>query len=291
MRPTGASLQPAGVGLAPRGPAPPLAVQPGMVGPPLPPVVLGGSLDQACPEGAAVPGMPGCTYGKWRITNARLMQMEYDFQGDFKVKGESVKLAVDHPTATGDTGWRVWDGGILLAKALETKLKTWTSKEHPVVLELGCGSGIASIAAAFLGAEVYATDRDCIRDRTLKNIALNQGTIQKRGGSCEFKVVDWNNIARDAGNVPRSPDLIIASDVVWDDSFMVPLANALDALHKDPKVPVVLCQKERCKEMDDKLLQVLGQAGFKLVDRFGSKEATPETEFHHDAVWFCVLQR
>jgi predicted nicotinamide N-methyase len=52
------------------------------------------------------------------------------------------------------------------------------------VLELGCGVGLAGIAAAALGGRVVLTDRDANGlDRTKGNIELNSKAIAASGGA------------------------------------------------------------------------------------------------------------
>lgn len=58
------------------------------------------------------------------------------------------------------------------------------------VLDVGCGSGILSIASAKMGAQVYACDVDCESiKQTDKNLAMNNVRICKllEGGICAFK--------------------------------------------------------------------------------------------------------
>lgn len=63
-------------------------------------------------------------------------------------------------------------------------------KPHLSVLDLGCGSGILSIAAAKLGAQpILALDIDDIAVKvTAENAALNQVTVQAQSGSLESVV-------------------------------------------------------------------------------------------------------
>merc|ERR1719311_721365 len=89
------------------------------------------------------------TYKKAVPSKVRMLAMEYEFQGDFRITGKPVLLRAEKPTAQGETGFRVWDAGMILAKWLET-----TIRPSDTVLDLGCGSGISGIAAALVGASV-----------------------------------------------------------------------------------------------------------------------------------------
>merc|ERR1719355_447776 len=111
--------------------------------------------------------------------------MEYKFDGDFKVKGRPLLLKANHPTASGETGWRVWDAGMILGQYLEDKVAGKT------VLDIGCGSGVAAIAAALCGGDVTMTDKAAIQARTEHNLALNEESVTEAGGKAVFRVLDW----------------------------------------------------------------------------------------------------
>merc|ERR1719395_525162 len=85
------------------------------------------------------------TYKKAVPSKVRMLAMEYDFQGDFKIAGKPVLLRAEKPTAQGETGFRVWDAGMILAKWLETNVQP-----SDTILDLGCGSGVSGIAAALV---------------------------------------------------------------------------------------------------------------------------------------------
>ena len=118
----------------------------------------------------------------------KLMALHLKFDGeDFVLNEQGLRMDVFHPTSEGETGFRVWDAGIVLAKYLDNKysipLEGETKSKRLNVLELGAGSGIAGFGAAFGGHHVWLTDKEVITARTTKNIELNQAAITKAGGS------------------------------------------------------------------------------------------------------------
>ena len=83
--------------------------------------------------------------------------------------------------------WRVWDGAKALARVLETHP---TLVHRAVVLELGAGAGLASLAAARLGARaVLATDLPEALPLLIHNLERNGARVLKAcarapGGVC-----------------------------------------------------------------------------------------------------------
>jgi predicted nicotinamide N-methyase len=90
------------------------------------------------------------------------------------------------------------------------------------VLDLGCGLGLAGIAAAKAGASVVMVDyeRDALRFARLnagKNLAPETGS-----SSILFREIDW----RIPGEIGRF-DVILAGDVVYERRNFLPLLNLL----------------------------------------------------------------
>lgn len=96
----------------------------------------------------------------------------------------------------------LWPSGIELAYAVSAQ--DWRDVS---VLELGCGLGLPSIAAALSGARVLATDRSA--DATVF-AAVN---AEQNGVVVETCVVSWDD---PAPLLPRAPwHLVLASDVLY----------------------------------------------------------------------------
>lgn len=93
-------------------------------------------------------------------------------------------------------------------------------------IELGCGLGLSGIVAAAAGARVLATDydRDAVafaRLNALSNRAGEDGT----GLDITHVVMDWRQPV-----AFRRFSLVLAADVLYEGRFLVPVAEALDAL-------------------------------------------------------------
>ncbi|HEU5213290.1 MAG TPA: 50S ribosomal protein L11 methyltransferase [Gaiellaceae bacterium] len=111
----------------------------------------------------------------------------------------------------------LWPSGVALARAAAELV---TPGER--VVELGCGLGVASIAAALSGGEVLATDWSTeALEFTRENAALN-------GVLLETAHVAWTEADE---LVARGPwDWVLAADVLYENRNVGPLAALLPRL-------------------------------------------------------------
>lgn len=111
----------------------------------------------------------------------------------------------------------LWPSGIELAHAVSTY-----ELEGLSVLELGCGLGLPSIAAALAGGRVLATDRSC------EATALTSDNAHRNGVTVETAECSW---AQPDLLVERAPwHLVLAADVLYEQrnlSWLLPLLPRL----------------------------------------------------------------
>ena len=119
---------------------------------------------------------------------------------------EAAELPDDHPVQWAPLVpyWSVlWRSGVTLAREVAS---TWLSGMR--VVELGCGLGVPSLAAARAGAHVLATDADP------DALALVELNARESGLHVETACVDW---ATPDDLVDRGPfDLVLAADVLYE---------------------------------------------------------------------------
>jgi predicted nicotinamide N-methyase len=114
--------------------------------------------------------------------------------------------------------WAVlWRSGVALARELEEIAVGGTR-----VVELGCGLGVPSIAAARRGASALATDASA------EALALVARSAELNGVGVETMRLDWREPDR---LVDRGPfDLAVAADVLYERSSVGPLLSLLPRL-------------------------------------------------------------
>ena len=137
--------------------------------------------------------------------------------------------------------WSVlWRSGVALAREL--------AEAEPAglrVVELGCGLGVPSLAAARAGATVLATD-EC-----LEALELVERSARENGVTVETARVDW--CAPDE-LVARGPfDLVLAADVLYERPGVAQLRSLLprlggEAWLADPGRPVAAAFLDHARE-------------------------------------------
>lgn len=127
-----------------------------------------------------------------------------------------VEDSFDHPHLLPYWG-ELWPSGIALAERLAGR-----SLRGARVVELGCGLGVASIAAARAGGRVLATDWSW---PALETVELN---ARRNGVSVQTLRVSWEEPEE---LVARGPwDLVLAADVLYETAMVPLLLDVLSGL-------------------------------------------------------------
>jgi len=111
----------------------------------------------------------------------------------------------------------LWPSGVALARRVAAR-----ALRGARVLELGCGLGLPSLAAALAGGRVLATDW------SPEAIALLGGNAERNGAELEMEIVDW---ARPEALLERAPwDLVLGADLLYERRNVAPLLALLPSL-------------------------------------------------------------
>ncbi|XP_074136598.1 LOW QUALITY PROTEIN: methyltransferase-like protein 22 [Sminthopsis crassicaudata] len=149
-------------------------------------------------------------------------------------------VKIEHTMATPleDVGKQVWRGAFLLADYILFQCDLFKSC---TVLELGAGTGIASIITATVAKTVYCTDvGEDLLAMCERNVALNRNLTATSGGTIKVKELNW--LKDDLCTDPQVPfswseeeisdlyahtTIIIAADVFYDDDLTDALFKTL----------------------------------------------------------------
>ena len=108
----------------------------------------------------------------------------------------------------------LWPSALMLSHAMVDEVGNGSP-----LLELGCGSGLVTVAAAIAGYDVLATDYyDDALLFTQVNVERNLD-----GKTVRTREVDWRHLPDDLGHFPR----VIAADVLYEPSYGDLIANAI----------------------------------------------------------------
>ncbi|CAL1169916.1 unnamed protein product [Cladocopium goreaui] len=158
--------------------------------------------------------------------------------------GKKFRLALHQDASLGIAGV-LYDCALLLARRLVEEPRLLSGK----VVEIGCGTGCAGLAAAALGAEVLLTDRS---ERALQ---VAKQSAKESGLTVSCQRWDW------ADPLPlecRGASTVIATDVVYSEDVSA-LLNALEALAA-PGCVVLLVAKVRSPSSLAGLRSLLNEA-------------------------------
>jgi predicted nicotinamide N-methyase len=108
----------------------------------------------------------------------------------------------------------LWPSSLMLARSMVNEV----GKGAPL-LELGCGSGLVTVAAAIAGYDVLATD---YYDDALLFTQVNAERNLVRQ-TVRTRDVDWRQMPEDLGRFPR----VIAADVLYEPTYGDLIANAI----------------------------------------------------------------
>uniref|UniRef100_A0A8C9MCD7 Methyltransferase 22, Kin17 lysine n=1 Tax=Panthera tigris altaica TaxID=74533 RepID=A0A8C9MCD7_PANTA len=145
-------------------------------------------------------------------------------------------VRIEHTMATPleDVGKQVWRGALLLADYILFQRDLFQGR---TVLELGAGTGLASIIAATVARTVYCTDVGAdLLAMCQRNIALNGHLTAAGGGVVKVKELDWlrDDLCTDLPVVVGFPLMPVSFPAVfYDDDLTDALFETLSRLaHK-----------------------------------------------------------
>ena len=176
-------------------------------------------------------------------------------------------------SVSGRTGVALWNSGILLTRLLDELYQLDPSiLSDRTVLELGCGTAVASIAALKLGAHrVIATDGNLevveLAQANLKKNGVGVSKEEGNGEGGEADVLRWGIL--DAVEYYDTADIVMGSDLTYNSGTWGLLAETMDAVLKPNGIAIYLS---------------LGHSGFSVAGELGGFQTVIESQGHLDVV-------
>lgn len=127
----------------------------------------------------------------------------------------------------------VWDAAIVLGRYLE---KIAVQLKGKKVIELGAGTGFASIVASLLGGHVTITDRQMALNVTRMNV---EGNLGEKQNLVEIKELEWG---QNVSSLEPPFDFVLGADIVYIEDTFVDLLKTLRDLCDENTVVLLSCK-------------------------------------------------
>ena len=214
--------------------------------------IAGEKDDLLCRNGALIPeqAVPGAYSNSCMTLPRRIVPLQVPTKKSdtpSTISTETVNLIISQEASgSGRTGLAVWNSGLLLTRVMQSlalQLPYWFAQQKRI-LELGCGTGVVSIACHQLGApNVLATDGnpDVVRLAN-QNIEINRRPISISGKAfddtqannaqetsyIEAKPLQWGLL--NAMDYSEAADLVLVSDLTYNAGTWRALAETMEAV-------------------------------------------------------------
>ncbi|KAF4654083.1 Methyltransferase-like protein 21B [Perkinsus olseni] len=142
-------------------------------------------------------------------------------------------------------GYKIWPAAIALARAIYQH--DVSLGDHPKVVEIGAGVGLAGIAAAKFGEASSV----CFTDRMAGSLEVAMRNAKRNclSGRFSSKVVDW----RDADGLPDDADVMLGADVIYEEAHAELIMQLLRNFHGKKAVLALMPQRPGYREFISKL--------------------------------------
>ncbi|XP_017110956.1 protein-lysine N-methyltransferase EFM3 [Drosophila elegans] len=170
----------------------------------------------------------------------------------------------------GTTGLCTWEAALALADYVLQHRDLVRGKN---VVELGAGAGLLGIllklpALELKVGQVLLTDgsEPCVQ-LMLENIALNFNDKEQEEEKPQAEQLDWNSVSEFPWKCHAETDLLLAADVIYDDSQFDALLGALDYFYsrRGGQLETLLASTVRNVDTLHKFMAQLGIHGYKVT--------------------------
>ncbi|KAL3685490.1 hypothetical protein R1sor_003512 [Riccia sorocarpa] len=203
---------------------------------------------------------------------------------ELTVNGE--KLRIEQDNSSFEVGTSVWRGSLVLVRWLDRCVREKTGSAPELQgkrgIEVGAGCGAAGLGAALLGLNVLLTDIQAVMGALKRNVKRNVAATALanagKGGCSAGKVktaqLSWGNAKQTAAVKPPF-EIVIAADVVYVDSIVMPLINCLSDV-SDAQTSILLAYQLRDPDADALFWRLLPD--FFSIQKVDRSEFDPEDQ-------------
>ncbi|KAL6042922.1 Methyltransferase-like protein 21A [Balamuthia mandrillaris] len=189
------------------------------------------------------------------------------YQRTYELPQLGTSLVIQEDPEGGVAG-SVWDACYDLLNYIASESAFQSSNIHgKKVVELGAGTGIASIIFALLGAEVISTDRKEALEVLQLNMELNTDPSKH---SIRVAELNWGEGKEEQY---KPVDYLVVSECIYNLKYGDALLSSMTAL-SNPHTVILFAYAQRQPEEEDKFFA-------KVKEHFGSIEQLPTKEEKH----------
>jgi len=181
----------------------------------------------------------------------------------------------------GVTGTVVWNSSLVVVSFLQ-QIRRWRVPWVQSVVELGSGNGLTAVAMRM----VNGVPRIVCTDNVMESLALSRKNVIANVGTddgFEFVELDWHDACSRvfSNQLPSQVDVLLASDVLYNESIVPDFCNAVSVLSRRFACPWMVFQELRSDSVHrlflenilqtSKLFRVPLVSGVSVDDQFSTK--------------------
>jgi predicted nicotinamide N-methyase len=166
-------------------------------------------------------------------------------------------VAQDGHLGARQTGGWIWEA----SKVLESVVLREHNVEGLRITELGAGTGYLALRLASVGGFITATDQRSMLGLMVRNVTANQCRLLDASLNVEVEELDWHN---PPAELP-SADLVLGSDIIYDDRFHEALLGVLGRYANAMGVRCVLGWEERKPAPEASFLRLAAEGGMRCT--------------------------
>ncbi|KAJ6638668.1 Protein-lysine N-methyltransferase EEF2KMT [Pseudolycoriella hygida] len=162
----------------------------------------------------------------------------------------------------GTTGFYTWEASCALSEWALANMDQFKGKQ---ILELGCGTGLCGfvIHRTCDPKFIYLTDgNEMVFNELIKTRDINY--VEKGAQNLDIQMLDWYKINESKLVETFTPDVIIAADIIYDNTLFEPLSRTIETFfNKSKNCKLYMACTVRNEDTINEFLNILDAMRFK----------------------------